>query len=83
MSGWFRTQRDIFKHPMWEDDPLSKREAWMWLIANAAWKDTRHKIGKHTLPVGAMEVFLFHLGSLLISGAGNLITRFEIYLEIL
>ena len=41
MSGSFNVSRDIFDHPMFGDAPLTRREAWLWLIAKAAWKPLR------------------------------------------
>ena len=38
-AGYVRTDRRLFEHEMFEGDEYSRREAWMWLIANAAWQD--------------------------------------------
>jgi hypothetical protein len=52
MSGWIRIERKLWRdHPFFDDEPMSEREAWCWLIANAAWEDTRHKVGKEMLEV--------------------------------
>ncbi len=38
-SGTISVARSIFDHPMFDDGrPLSPREAWLWLISNAAWQ---------------------------------------------
>jgi hypothetical protein len=38
-AGHINVARSIFEHPMFDDGrPLSPREAWLWLIANAAWR---------------------------------------------
>jgi hypothetical protein len=38
-AGHINVARSIFDHPMFDDgQPLSQREAWLWLIANAAWR---------------------------------------------
>ena len=38
-AGHFNVSRSIFGHPMFDDDqPLSRREARLWLISNAAWR---------------------------------------------
>jgi hypothetical protein len=38
-TGHINVARSIFDHPMFEDGkPLSQREAWLWLISNAAWR---------------------------------------------
>ncbi len=45
MSGWIAISRDLFAHDFFAREPMSEREAWVWMIARAAWKDTRHRIG--------------------------------------
>jgi len=45
MSGWIRVEREIFKHDFFATDVMSEREAWVWMVAQAAWKDTRHRVG--------------------------------------
>jgi hypothetical protein len=38
-TGHINVARRIFDHPMFDDGkPLSDREAWLWLISNAAWR---------------------------------------------
>ena len=44
MSGFFNVSRDIFDHPMFGDVPLTGREAWLWLIASAAWQPVRIQV---------------------------------------
>jgi hypothetical protein len=47
--GVFAVDRGIFDHPKLQDTraPLSKLEAWLWLLASAAWKaHTRRVAGK-------------------------------------
>lgn len=57
MSGYVKTHRSIFSHDLFAGDEFSRRDAWLWLIANAAWKPhrVRHKcsmieIGRGQLP---------------------------------
>jgi hypothetical protein len=39
VTGHINVARSIFDHPMFDDGrPLSLREAWLWLISNAAWR---------------------------------------------
>lgn len=45
MSGWVQISRTILKHEIFAGDMFSRRDAWVWLIANAAWKDTKHRVG--------------------------------------
>lgn len=42
MTGFVAIHRDMLSHPLLQD-PVRLR-AWLWLIANAAWKPTRIKI---------------------------------------
>ncbi len=51
MAGWFSVERQIFDHEMFDGEPYSRRDAWLWLIANAAWKDTTHRIGNNVVNV--------------------------------
>lgn len=45
MSGWIALHRGWRDCEAFEDadEPMSQREAWVWLIENAAWKDTRRR----------------------------------------
>lgn len=44
--GVFAVDRGIWEHDLFLDsEPLSRREAWMWLISEAAWKPHRRRIG--------------------------------------
>ncbi|MEH6836040.1 hypothetical protein [Falsihalocynthiibacter arcticus] len=50
--GWIRISRKLFKdHPFFDDEPMSEREAWIWMLTRAAWEDTRHKVGQEMVPV--------------------------------
>lgn len=37
----FGLSRDIWNHPLFADERFSEREAWMWLVGAASWKDIR------------------------------------------
>jgi len=41
MSGYVALHRAIWESPHFEDEPFSQREAFMWLVSQAAWKQTR------------------------------------------
>lgn len=56
-SRWIRVQTSIFDHYLFDREPFSEREAWLWLVARAAWKDTRHKIGPKSVSVPAGSLF--------------------------
>lgn len=40
MSGFITIERAIWDHHLFAKEPMSEREAWMWMLAQAAWKDT-------------------------------------------
>lgn len=40
-DGFFVINRGIFGHAAFASEPYSEREAWIWLIGAAAWKQTR------------------------------------------
>jgi hypothetical protein len=42
--GYFNTPRSLFNHAMFEEEPMTKREALMWLIASAAYEPTRVRV---------------------------------------
>jgi hypothetical protein len=60
MTGWVRVSRAIFEHELFANEPMSEREAWLWLVAKAAWKDTRHRVGNavHDVPRGTLFITL-------------------------
>lgn len=58
MSRWVRIQTSIFDHEVFAAEPFSEREAWMWLISKAAWKETKHRIGQNIVEVPIGSVFL-------------------------
>ena len=45
MTGWVAIDRGIFEHTFFSREPMSEREAWVWIITRAAWQDTRHRVG--------------------------------------
>ena len=44
-SGYYRMHRGWMDHPVFADEPYTEREAWLWLIEHAVWKDTRTRVG--------------------------------------
>lgn len=46
--GVFAVDRGIWSHPEFADEPFTEREAWQWLISEAAFKPRRKRIG-HTV----------------------------------
>lgn len=53
---YIKVARGWFEHPFFANDPLTEREAWMWLIEQAAWKARSFRIGKHVVPVGRGQI---------------------------
>ncbi len=51
MSGFVTIDRSVFGHGFFPKEKMSEREAWIWIIQNAAWKDTQHRVGGKILPV--------------------------------
>jgi len=43
--GVFAVDRGIFGHPVFANEPFTEREAWTWLISQAAWKQRRRRVG--------------------------------------
>lgn len=55
--GVFAVDRGIWDHPAFQsDEPFSPREAWMWLISEAAWKAHRRTIGSLTIDLERGQV---------------------------
>lgn len=46
MSGVFAVSRNLFEHDFFAAEKLTEREAWIWLIGEAAWKGRRVRAGK-------------------------------------
>lgn len=63
MTRWIRTTVDILDHEMFEGDTYSRRDAWLWLLTHAAWKDKRvsHKGAPLDLKRGQVLVGRAHL----------------------
>lgn len=45
-SGVFAISRGIFEHPFFAEEALTEREAWIWLIREAAWRERTTRAGK-------------------------------------
>jgi hypothetical protein len=42
--GVFAVDRGLFEHPLFADEPFSEREAWLWLLSEAAWRVRERRI---------------------------------------
>lgn len=60
---WISVCVDTFEHNVFLNEPFTQREAWLWLIANAAWKDHRVRMGNSMVEIkrGQVIVGLEHL----------------------
>ena len=47
--GVFALDRGIFDHPVFADEAFTEREAWAWLIAEAAWKPRVRRVAHGTV----------------------------------
>lgn len=47
MSGTVNIARSIFDHELFADQPLTEREAWIWLIMEASWKPRKKRVGDY------------------------------------
>lgn len=57
MSGWYSVKRGILDHELFAPKgPWSRAEAWLWMIENAAFKDTTINLGgkPHVVPRGSL-----------------------------
>ena len=43
-GGYVKIARGIFRHNMFKDEPFTEREAWIWLICGASYKDDTIRI---------------------------------------
>jgi len=48
-GGYVKLHRSLWDSADFPDDPFSKREAFLWLVAEAAWKPREARIGNHVV----------------------------------
>lgn len=58
--GWISVERAIFDHDFFATEPMSEREAFIWMIARAAYKDTRHRVGSRMMDVSRGTFYATH-----------------------
>lgn len=49
MSGTVNISRDIWTDPDFPQEPMSQREAFIWMVAEASWKPRKRRIGDHVV----------------------------------
>lgn len=50
-KGFITIERAIWDHPVFKPSPMTEREAFIWMIKEAAWKDTKHRVGSEIIDV--------------------------------
>lgn len=50
-KGFISIERDLWEHPLFMPSEMTEREAWIWMIAQAAWSETRHRVGRELVTV--------------------------------
>ena len=58
MSRWTRMQADSLDHVIFAGQPRDEHSAWYWLISNAAWKDTTHRVRGTVVKVPRGSIFV-------------------------
>ena len=51
MSGYTKTYRSVFSHELFAGDEFSRRDAWLWIISQAAWKPHRFRHKKKMIDI--------------------------------
>lgn len=52
MSGFIAVSRDFWNDPDFADAPMTEREAFLWLLAEASWKERRVRRGREVIELG-------------------------------
>ena len=47
--GFFVVDRGIWGHPSFKNEPFTEREAWIWIVGFAAWREKKVRVGRTTL----------------------------------
>jgi hypothetical protein len=56
VSGTVNIARSIFDHELFADQPLTEREAWIWLIMEASWKPRKKRVGDYIADLARGEL---------------------------
>ena len=54
--GFVSVDRGVFDHPMFAPEPFTEREAWLWMIAEAAWKPMTVRAGRFVLQIDRGQI---------------------------
>lgn len=58
MNRWTRMQADSLNHVIFAERLRDEHSAWYWLISNAAWKDTTHRVKGTVVKVPRGSIFV-------------------------
>jgi hypothetical protein len=74
MKGWFAVARGITAHHLFRGNP-ERLAVWLWLLDNAAWKDTTHDVSGRTIqvPRGSVCASTRHIAEAV--GVGHQVVR--------
>ena len=83
MSGWISVDRALFGHDFFAREPMSEREAWIWMLQNAQWEDGTHRVGGsvHAVPRGSFMATLREMQSVFMWGSDTKVRNFLKRLE--
>src|SRR3546814_9730526 len=56
MGGYVAMSREWLEHDIFDGDVFSRRDAWAWLIASAAWRQTKARIKGHSVDLERGEL---------------------------
>lgn len=48
-GNWISVSRELWNDPDFDDGPMTQREAWLWMIAEAAWRPRKVRRGRQVL----------------------------------
>lgn len=48
-TGFFAIHRSIWDSTAFRPEPFTEREAWIWMLSSAAWKDQTVRVGDHEI----------------------------------
>ncbi len=68
--GYIKLYRAIFTHEFFREEPFSEREAFIWMICEAAWKQRSRRVGQFYAQLERGEL-LARSGTLPINGGGQ------------
>lgn len=80
MSGWFAMSRDILEHPIFKGRP-DRLYAWVWILSNAAYKDTQQDVGGVIVEVPRGSLCASH--AMMQTGTGMSRQALRTFLELL